>query len=51
MPANSYARPRIHDEKVHEDLGAAALMQAEADGKAVPYEATLAEVCVRPEIA
>ena len=37
-------RDAIHDDKVREALGGTAFMQAEAEGKAVPYEAMLEEV-------
>ena len=37
-------RDAIHDDKVREALGGTAFMQAEAEGKAAPYEAMLEEV-------
>jgi len=37
-------RDTLYDDSVRESLGAAAFMQAEAEGTAIPYEAMLAEV-------
>jgi tetratricopeptide (TPR) repeat protein len=37
-------RDALYDDKVQEALGAAAFMEAEAEGKAVPYDAMLAQV-------